>query len=193
MWEPLLATSRLIDSVTSFIGRQLRWLVLATVLISATNAILRKTLNLSSNAWLELQWLLFGAVFMLAAAYTLQKNAHVRIDVVSTRLSRSTRDIIDLIGHLVMLLPVTVIVVWLSWPFFLESFRQGEVSSNAGGLAVWPAKFLIFAGMLLLLLQAFSEIVKRAAVLKGIIADPTARPVHGHEPSDMSVSGGHIE
>lgn len=193
MWEPLLATSRLIDSVTSFIGRQLRWLVLATVLISATNAILRKTLNLSSNAWLELQWLLFGAVFMLAAAYTLQKNAHVRIDVVSTRLSRSTRDIIDLIGHLVMLLPVTVIVVWLSWPFFLESFRQGEVSSNAGGLAVWPAKFLIFAGMLLLLLQAFSEIVKRASVLKGIIADPTARPVHGHEPSDTSVSGGHIE
>jgi TRAP-type mannitol/chloroaromatic compound transport system permease small subunit len=193
MLEPLLALSRLIDSVTAFIGRQLRWLVLATVLISAANAILRKAFDLSSNAWLELQWLLFGAVFMLAAAYTLQKNAHVRIDVVSSRLAKRTRDLIDLAGHLVMLLPVTVIIVWLSWPFFLGSFREGEVSSNAGGLPVWPAKFLIFAGMLLLLLQALSEIVKRLAVLKGVITDPSNQPIHGHEPSDTSVTGGHIE
>ena len=193
MWEPLLAASRLIDGVTAFIGRQLRWLVLAAVLISAANAVFRKSFNISSNAWLELQWLLFGAVFMLAAAYTLQKNAHVRIDVVSSRFSKRSRDIIDLLGHLFMLLPLTGICVWLSWPFFLESFREGEVSSNAGGLPVWPAKLLILAGMMLLLLQALSEIIKRAAVLQNVIPDPARQPMHGHEPSDTSVTGGHIE
>ena len=193
MLSALLGLSRLIDAVTAFIGRQLRWLILATVLISAGNAILRKAFDISSNAWLELQWLLFGAVFMLAAAYTLQKNAHVRIDVVSSRLSKHSRDVIDLLGHLFILVPVTLLTAWLSWPFFLESFRNGEVSSNAGGLPVWPAKLLIFAGMLLLLLQAISEIIKRAAVLGGAISDPTQQPVHGHAPSDTSVSGGHVE
>ncbi|WP_421692955.1 TRAP transporter small permease subunit [Aestuariivirga sp.] len=168
-------------------------MILATILISAANALMRKAFDVSSNAWLELQWLLFGAVFMLSAAYALQKNAHVRIDVMSSRLSKHTRDVIDLCGHLFILLPFTLIVVWLSAPFFLESWREGEISSNAGGLAVWPGKFLIFAGMFLLLLQALSEIVKRIAVLRGVIADPEPQPVHGHSPSDTSVTGGHIE
>ena len=188
-----MGLSRLIDAVTAFVGRQLRWLILATVLISAGNAILRKAFDISSNAWLELQWLLFGAVFMLAAAYTLQKNAHVRIDVVSSRLSEHSRDVIDLLGHLLILVPFALLTAWLAWPFFLESFRSGEVSSNAGGLPVWPAKFLIFAGMTLLLLQAVSEIIKRSAVLAGVIADPVPQPVHGHEPSDTTVTGGHVE
>lgn len=189
----LLAVSRLIDAVTAFIGRQVRWLILATVLISAANAIMRKAFDISSNSWLELQWLLFGAVFMLAAAYTLQKNAHVRIDVISNRLSKRSRDVIDLLGHVFILLPFTLITVWLSAPFFLQSFEEGEMSSNAGGLPVWPAKFLIFAGMLLLLLQALAEIIKRIAVLKGLIADPEPQPLHGHAPSDSSVTGAHIE
>lgn len=193
MLRPLLAFSRLVDRVTSFIGRNIRWLILATVLISAANAMLRKAFDIGSNAWLELQWLLFGAVFMLGAAYTLQRNAHVRIDVVSSRLSKRTRDIIDLIGHALILLPISAVTSWLAWPFFLESLQEGEVSSNAGGLPVWPAKFLIFAGMLLLLLQGMSEIIKRVAVLAGVIPDPTEQPVHGHEPSDTSVAGGHVE
>lgn len=193
MTRVLLALSRLIDAVTAFIGRQVRWLILATVLISAANAVMRKAFDISSNGWLELQWLLFGAVFMLAAAYTLQKNAHVRIDVISNRLSKRTRDVIDLLGHLFILLPFALVATWLAAPFFLESFREGEMSSNAGGLPVWPAKFLIFAGMFLLLLQAISEIIKRAAVLRGILADPTVQPVHGHAPSDTSVTGGHVE
>lgn len=193
MLNALLALSRLIDAVTGFIGRQLRWLILATVLISAGNAVMRKAFDVSSNAWLELQWLLFGAVFMLAAAYALQDNAHVRIDVVSSRLSKRSRDWIDLLGHVFVLLPFTALTASLAWPFFLGSFAEGEMSSNAGGLPVWPAKFLIFAGMALLLAQAISEIIKRAAVLAGAIADPTARPVHGHQPSDTAVEGGHVE
>ena len=193
MMRFLLAISRYIDTITAFIGRQVRWLILATILISAANAVMRKAFDISSNAWLELQWLLFGAVFMLAAAYALQKNAHVRIDVVSSRLSKRTRDVIDLCGHIFILLPFTLIAVWLSAPFFLESLQEGESSSNAGGLPVWPGKFLIFAGMFLLLLQALSEIVKRIAVLRGVMPDPEPQPLHGHSPSDTSVSGGHIE
>lgn len=179
MLNALLALSRIIDAITAFIGRHVKWVILAAILVSAGNAILRKAFDLSSNAWLELQWLLFGAAFMLAAAYTLQKNAHVRIDVVSTRLSKRTRDVIELLGHILMLAPVSFILLWLSWPYFLDSFTGGEVSSNAGGLPVWPAKFLIFAGMLLLCLQMLSEVIKRSAVLAGRIEDPAAPPDHG--------------
>jgi TRAP-type mannitol/chloroaromatic compound transport system permease small subunit len=153
MTNALLAVSRFIDAVTGFVGRSVRWAILAAVVISAANAIVRKALDLSSNAWLELQWLLFGAAFMLAAAYTLERNAHVRIDVVSSRLSKRARDVIELLGHLLILGPFVLILLWLSWPYFLESFMEGERSSNAGGLPVWPAKLLIFAGVLLLALQ----------------------------------------
>lgn len=189
----LLAVSRGIDRVTRFAGYHVRWLILVAVLVSATNAIIRKTFDTSSNAWLELQWLLFGAVFMLAAAYTLQKNAHVRIDVVSSRLSKRARDVIDLIGHIVMLAPMTLILLWLSGPYFLESFLGGENSNNAGGLPVWPAKFMIFAGFALLFLQMISEVIKRSAILAGTLVDSAAEPVHGHVPSDTAPGGGHNE
>ena len=154
---------------------------------------LRKAFDLSSNAWLELQWLLFGAAFMLAAAYTLQKNAHVRIDIVSSRLSKRTRDVIELLGHLLILAPFSLILLWLSWPYSSRAIMEGEISSNAGGLPVWPAKFLIFAGMLLLFLQMLSEVIKRSAVLAGRIEDPAAPPVHGHAPSDTAPGGAHPE
>lgn len=189
----LLAISRVVDAVTGFAGYHVRWLILVAVIVSALNAIIRKTFDTSSNAWLELQWLLFGAVFLLAAAYTLQKNAHVRIDVLSNRLSKRTRDIVDLLGHLFMLAPMTVIILWLSYPYFVESYLGGEVSNNAGGLPVWPAKFLIFAGFLLLFLQMISEVVKRVAVLTGVIADPAPDSVHGHAASDTAAAGGHNE
>jgi len=189
----LLALSRSIDAVTSFLGRHVKWAILAAILVSAVNAVLRKAFSVGSNAWLELQWLLFGAAFMLAAAYALQKNAHVRIDVVSSRLSKRTRDVIDLAGHLLILAPFSGIVLWLSWPYFLESYVQGEVSSNAGGLPVWPAKFLIFAGFLLLFAQMISEVIKRIAVLGGVMEDTVPQSVHGHAPADTAQGGAHPE
>lgn len=192
MMKALLAVSRRIDAVTAFVGRHVKWAILAAILVSAGNAVLRKAFDVSSNAWLELQWLLFGMAFMLAAAYTLQKNAHVRIDIVSSRLSKRTRDVIELLGHIFLLLPFTLILLWLSWPYFLDSIQAGEVSSNAGGLLVWPAKFLIFAGMFLLFLQLISELIKRSAVLAGILEDPV-EPVHGHAPGDTAPGGAHPE
>lgn len=193
MTKALLAISRHIDAISAFMGRHVRWLILAAILVSAANAILRKAFDLSSNAWLELQWLLFAGSFMLAAADTLRKNAHVRIDVLSSRLSKRTRDVIELFGHLFLLAPFAIILLLLSWPYFADSWQRGEVSSNAGGLPVWPAKLLIFAGMLLLVLQMISEIIKRAAVLAGLIDEPAPQPVHGHSPSDTATTGGHVE
>ncbi|MCW4113610.1 TRAP transporter small permease subunit [Aurantimonas sp. MSK8Z-1] len=169
----LLTLSRGIDAVTRWIGRGVSWMVLVAVLVSAGNAIVRKAFDLSSNAWLELQWYLFGAVFMLAAAWTLQNNEHIRVDIVSGRLKKRTRDWIDLIGHIVMLLPFLILMVWLLIPYVSLSYRSGEYSPNAGGLIVWPAKALLLAGFILLLAQAFSEIIKRAGVLFAGIPDPT--------------------
>lgn len=191
--QALLAVSRVIDAVTGFIGYQVRWLILAAVLVSATNAIIRKAFDISSNAWLELQWLLFGAVFMLAAAYALQRNAHVRIDVVSSRLSKRAREWIDLVCHLAMLLPFSALMIWLGVPFFWESFRDQENSANAGGLIVWPAKFFVLAGFVLLLLQMISETVKRAAFLTGDLREPEPPPTHGLTPEDLGVAGGKSE
>ncbi|MCB1499560.1 MAG: TRAP transporter small permease subunit [Bauldia sp.] len=160
-----LALSRAIDRLTAWIGKASAWLILAAVLVSALNAIVRKAFDYSSNAFLETQWYLFGAVFMLAAAYTLQRNEHVRIDVLSARWSRRTRDWIDLAGHILFLAPFVGVMAWLSFPVFLSSLRSGEVSANTGGLVLWPAKFLIFAGFALLCLQTVSEIVKKIAAL----------------------------
>jgi TRAP-type mannitol/chloroaromatic compound transport system permease small subunit len=174
----LLAVSRAIDAVTHFVGYQVRWLILAAVLVSATNAVIRKTFDTSSNAWLELQWLLFGAVFMLAAAYTLQKGSHVRIDVVSGRLSKRNRDVIDAVCHVVMLMPLSLILIWLSIPFAWDSLVSGEQSSNAGGLIVWPSKALVLAGFVLLFLQAVSELIKRIAVISGHLPDAASREEH---------------
>lgn len=171
--QQLLKLSGAIDAVTAFIGRSVSWLILVAVLVSAGNAIIRKMYDTSSNAWLELQWYLYGAVFMLAAAYALQKNEHVRIDVATARLSKKTRDWIDLLGHIFFLTPFCLIMVYLTWPYFIHGFRNGDISVNAGGLVLWPARLVMFAGFALLLAQAFSEIIKRIAVIRGDIDDPT--------------------
>lgn len=168
----LLSLSRVIDAVNEFIGRRIAWLILVAVLVSATNAIIRKTFSISSNAWLELQWYLYGAVFLLAAAYTLQKNEHVRIDFVSNMLKKRTRDWIDLFGHIFFLLPFTVLVFYLSLPWLLRSIDSGEVSANAGGLLLWPAKSFVVIGFALLTAQAISEIIKRIAVIRELIPEP---------------------
>jgi TRAP-type mannitol/chloroaromatic compound transport system permease small subunit len=170
--DRLLRTSANVDRFTAAIGRAVSWLILASVLISAGNAISRKAFSLSSNAWLELQWYLFGAAYLLAAAFTLQRNEHIRIDIVSNLLSARVRDWIDLFGHVVMLMPFVILMIRESLPFVLYSFRLQEWSSNAGGLIVWPAKALILAGFLLLFVQGLSEIVKRIAIMRGLIEDP---------------------
>lgn len=179
----LLALSRGIDQVNTWIGRAAAWLVLAAVVISAGNAISRKLFSVSSNAWLELQWYLFGAVFMLGAAWTLKLNEHVRIDILSSRFSKRGRDRLDLGGHFLFLLPFVLLHLNTAYPFFLTSFASGEVSTNAGGLIIWPAKLMVLVGFILLLLQGISEIIKRIAIMRGIIPDPTGAGVQGaHGP-----------
>ncbi|MEO8158079.1 MAG: TRAP transporter small permease subunit [Betaproteobacteria bacterium] len=172
----LLTISRAIDAFNEWVGRIVIWLVLVMVLVSASNAMSRYLFNLSSNAWLELQWYLFAAVFLLCAGYTLLHNEHIRIDVVSSRLSARARLWIDIVGTVLFLLPVTVFIVWLSWPVFMNAWTSGEVSSNAGGLIRWPARLLVPAGFLLLSLQGVSELIKRVAALMGLIPDPIERP-----------------
>lgn len=168
----LLLVSRIIDKTTETIGKSVSWLLLAAVLISAINAITRKMFDLSSNAWLEVQWYLYGTVFMMAAAYALLKNEHVRIDILSSSWSPRTRNIVDLILHIIFLVPFAALMTYLSFPWFMTSFNSGEMSSNAGGLIIWPAKLVVLLGFALLLLQAFSEIIKRFAIVIGVMADP---------------------
>jgi TRAP-type mannitol/chloroaromatic compound transport system permease small subunit len=177
--EPLLAIARRIDAVTAFIGKSVSWLVLAAVLVSAVNAIIRKAFDISSNAWLETQWYLFGAVFMLAAAWVLQVNAHVRIDALSSHFSQRTRNWIDLFGHVFFLMPLCVLMIWLSIPYFWESYIGNEISTNAGGLIVWPTKFFVLAGFVLLALQGISEIIKRVAIMRGNLENAHAGAGHG--------------
>ena len=177
----LLAFSRVIDQVNTFIGKNVSWLILVAVLISAGNAVVRKAFDISSNAWLELQWYLYGTVFMLAAAYTLLVNEHVRIDVLASRFTKATRDRIELFCHVFFLLPFAAMMVWLSYPWVVRSISSGEISANAGGLVLWPAKAMVLVGFLLLLFQSFSEIIKRYAVIKGLIEDPT--PGHDLPPA----------
>lgn len=172
----LLALSRLIDRISQFIGKKISWIILLAVLVSCANAISRYAFNVSSNAWLELQWYLYGAVFMLASAYTLQRNEHVRIDVIAARWSKRTHDWVDLICHAVFLFPFCLLMVWLCWPWFVRSFNSGEYSSSAGGLIVWPAKSLVLIGFVLLLAQSVSEIIKRFAVLRGLIDETPTQP-----------------
>ncbi|MBK6971556.1 MAG: TRAP transporter small permease subunit [Sterolibacteriaceae bacterium] len=180
----LLRLSRAIDALNRRVGRGVLWLVLVAVLISAINAVTRKLFNLSSNAFLELQWYLFSAIFLLGAGYTLLHNEHVRIDVISARLSPRTRAAIDIVGTLFFLLPMALIILKLSWPLFVDAFWSGEVSSNAGGLTRWPVKLLIPAGFALLALQGISELIKRAAFLAGRAPDPlAARRLTGSEPA----------
>jgi TRAP-type mannitol/chloroaromatic compound transport system permease small subunit len=170
--EFLLRVSRGIDRFSVFVGRAVSWLILASIIISAANATSRKLFDLASNAWLELQWYLFGAAFMLAAAYTLQRGEHIRIDIVSNVLPERVRNWIDLAGHVLMLLPFTVLMIFETTPFVLDSFRLQEMSTSYGGLIVWPAKALILASFLMLFVQGLSEIVKRVAIMRGLIAHP---------------------
>jgi TRAP-type mannitol/chloroaromatic compound transport system permease small subunit len=168
----LLGLSRLIDQLSSFIGRSTMWLVLATTLISAGNAIVRKVFDTSSNALLEIQWYLFAAVFMLGAGYGFLKNSHVRIDFISSRLTPRARNWIDALGIIFVLIPFCVLMIWLSWPFFMGAYNSGEMSQNSGGLIRWPAYLLVPLGFTILLIQGVSELIKRFAYLQGLIEDP---------------------
>lgn len=176
MMKILLKVARAIDALNERIGRTVIWLVLVMALVSTVNALVRYLFNQSSNAWLELQWYLFAAVFLLCAGYTLLHNEHIRIDVVSSRLSARTRLWIDVLGTVLFLLPVSIFVVWLSWPVFMNAWVSNEMSSNAGGLTRWPARLLVPAGFLLLSLQGVSELIKRIAALMGIIPPPVTSP-----------------
>src|SRR4051812_13598811 len=171
----LLALSRAIDALNNFVGRATYWLILAAVLISAGNATVRYSLNMSSNAWLEIQWYLFSAVFLFCAGYTLLDNQHIRIDVVTGRLSPRAHAWIDILGTLLFLMPMALTILWLSWPVFVDAYQRNEVSTNAGGLIIWPARLMVPIGFLLLVLQGISELIKRIAFLRGMIPDPAEK------------------
>lgn len=180
----LLALSRAIDRLNEFIGKWVGWLILASILISAINAVIRKAFNMSSNSWLELQWYLFGAAFLLAAAYTLKQNEHIRIDIIYGLWSRRVQHWIDLFGHVFFLMPFVLLMIYYFVPYFLLSFRTQEISTNAGGLIIWPAKFLLLLGFFLLGLQGISEIIKKIAVMRGDMEDPTPF-VSTHEQAEL--------
>lgn len=174
----VLAICRLVDGINLVIGRAATWLVLVAVVVSAGNAMIRYALDRSSNAWLELQWYLFAGVFLLCAGYTLLKGEHIRIDILSSRLSSRGKAWLDVMGGLLFLLPMAVLILVLSWPGFVNSWVSGESSSDAGGLVRWPARLLIPVGFLLLSLQGVSEILKRVAFLAGAGPDPGVRETH---------------
>ena len=171
----LLRLSGFIDALNERVGRLTYWLILVMVLVSAGNASVRYAFDRSSNAWLEIQWYLFSAVFLLGAGYTLLHNQHVRIDVISGRLSKRARAWIDVLGTLFFLLPMAIAIMWMSWPVFVQSYQLHEESSNAGGLIVWPARLMVPVGFLLLVLQGLSELIKRVAFLRGLIPDPSEK------------------
>jgi len=174
--SPLLTLSRAIDRFSEFIGRWVAWLVLVAVLISAANAIVRKLFNTSSNAYLEIQWYLFAAVFLLAAGYTMLRQGHVKIDVISGRFSKRTQIWIDVIGLVFFVFPLVWTVIHLSVPLVTRAYVMNEYSSNAGGLIRWPVFALLPLGFLLLGIQAISELIKRIAFLRGVGPDPTQKP-----------------
>lgn len=170
--QALLKVSEKIDAFTRWTGKRLAWLILVAVVISAVNAIVRKTFDTSSNSWLELQWVLFSVVFLLCSPWTLLDNEHIRIDIFNNMLPKPVRNMIDLIGHVFFLLPLSVVMIVTGVPFFQRSFEINEQSGNAGGLPQWPAKSLIMLGFALLFVQGISEIVKRIAIMRGMIPDP---------------------
>jgi len=171
----LLRLSALIDALNERVGHLSYWLILLAVLVSAGNASVRYAFNMSSNAWLEIQWYLFSAVFLFCAGYTLLHNQHVRIDVISGRMSRRARAWIDVLGTLFFLLPMAIAIMWMSWPVFVDAYQRNEVSTNAGGLIVWPGRLMLPVGFFLLILQGISELIKRVAFLRGLIPDPTEK------------------
>jgi len=171
----LLKLARQIDSFTERVGKAAYWLVLIVVLISAGNAVMRYTLNYSSNAFLEIQWNIFGLIFLSCSGYTLLRNEHVRIDLVSGRFSRRGQAWIDIFGILFFLMPMAIGIMVLSWPVFMQAWHSNEMSNSAGGLIVWPARFMVPAGFFLLIVQAISELIKRVGFLKGLCPDPTGK------------------
>lgn len=170
--QALLGLARGIDRVSAFVGKFVMWLILVAVLVSAGNAVLRKLANWSSNSMLELQWYLYGAAFMGAAAYTLQQNEHIRIDIFYGSRSRHTQHWIDLFGHVFFTLPFVVLMTWMLVPYAYQAYRIGQVSTNAGGLIIWPARAILLAGFVLLVAQVLAEIIKKIAVMRGLIDDP---------------------
>jgi len=185
MFEQLMRASRGIDALNEFIGNWIKWLILGSVLVSAGNATSRYALGIASNAWLELQWYFYAAVYMLAAAYTLKRNEHVRIDLISSRLTARTRNLIDAWGMIIFVMPVTLYICLEAIPNFWESVENMEYSQNAGGLIRWPLRMLVPLGFGLLFLQAFSELMKRIAFLKGVGEDALAHG--GHADMDMDI------
>jgi len=173
----LLKFSNAVDWLNAQVGKWVIWLILGSTIISAINALVRKIFNTSSNAYLEVQWYLFAGAFLLAAGYTLLNGEHVKIDVVSSHLSKRKQIWIDIIGFTFFLMPMCMIILWFGTPFFLQGFRSGEMSSNAGGLVRWPVYALMPIGFALLMLQGLSELVKRIAFLRGLIPDPTIKKV----------------
>jgi TRAP-type mannitol/chloroaromatic compound transport system permease small subunit len=176
--KKLLTISRAIDRFNTKLGMALAWAILLAVLVSTVNAIVRKAFNTSSNAWLELQWILFGVVFLLCSPWTLLSNEHIRIDIVNSFFPKWLRDWIDVLGHLFFLIPTAALIVYLGWPYFWLSYLQDEQSTNAGGLAVYPSKLLIPLGFTLLLVQGFSELIKRVAIIKGDLKDTSSGGGH---------------
>lgn len=176
--KTLLRFSRTVDAVNVRIGRVVAWAILAAILVSAANATVRKVLNTSSNSWLEIQWILFGAVFLLCSGWTLLSNEHIRIDIVNGTLPKRVRDWIDVIGHLLFLIPTALVLTYLGWPFFWRSLLQNEQSTNAGGLPVYPSKFLIPLAFTLLLIQGLSELIKRIAIMRGDLEDTVSGGGH---------------
>jgi TRAP-type mannitol/chloroaromatic compound transport system permease small subunit len=174
----LLSFSRAIDKFNTRLGQIMAWGVLIAILVSAVNATIRKIFNVSSNSWLELQWVLFGIVFLLCSSWTLLSNEHIRIDIVNNLLPKRARDWIDIIGHLFFLIPVATILAVLGWPFFWRSLMQNEQSTNAGGLPVYPAKLLIPLAFTLLLIQGVSELIKRIAIMRGALEDTVSGGGH---------------
>lgn len=165
--RPLLAFSHAVDWCNQYLGKICDWLVLLACVVSAGNAMVRYAYDISSNAWLELQWYMFGVIVMLGASYTLKKNEHVRVDIWYMTLSRRGQIWVDIVGIVLFLLPACLLLCWLSWPFFMQSFNVNEHSNNAGGLLRWPVKFLLPLGFALVALQGFSELIKRVAALQG--------------------------
>ena len=179
--KALLPVTRLIDAITTWIGKYLAWLILAAVVVSAVNASVRKIFDTSSNSWLELQWVLFSIVFLLCSPWTLLANEHIRIDIVNNMLPKRLRDSIDVIGHAFFLLPLTIVMIITGIPFFLRSVEVNEQSGNAGGLPQWPAKALVMIGFAMLFIQGVSELIKRIAVMRDLIPDPHATQVNALE------------
>jgi TRAP-type mannitol/chloroaromatic compound transport system permease small subunit len=188
--QELLAVSRLIDAGTRRLGQWVAWLVVAAAIISAGNAVSRKLFDVSSNAWLELQWWLFSAMFLLAAPWTLALNEHIRIDILNQRVPPRVRNIIEIVGITLFLMPMAAVVVWTSWPFFVSSYEQNEQSSNFGGLVQWPAKLLIPVAFTILFVQGVSELIKRIAIMRGELADTDQAVAH---PATQPARSGHLQ